>query len=87
MTYTIQRSADGGATWAHLAEVTDVTEYTDGLGLQGERTYTYRVRANGPWGVSAFSEPASATTPSAIPPTPVASATALTPTSVKVSWV
>jgi FtsP/CotA-like multicopper oxidase with cupredoxin domain len=60
--FELERSGDGGVTFAPLATLgADVTSYDD-TGLSADTTYAYRARAVGDGGTSAWSAPASATT-------------------------
>ncbi len=80
----VDRSADGGATWATIATpAATATAYTD-TGLTAGATYTYRVRATGVAGSSAASNTAAATTLAATAVTTTLST--LTPTSATVGW-
>ncbi len=81
--YAVDRSTDGGATFATVAHPT-ATTYTD-AGLAAGTTYTYRVWATNAAGLSAApSAVASATTPAA--GTVTTSLVTLTPTSATVGW-
>ncbi len=76
--FRLERSADGGSTWAQIATpATNATSYADTT-AHASTAYSYRIRACSAAGCSAYSNEASTTTP-APPPSPVI---ALDPTSV-----
>ncbi len=82
--FAIDRSTDGGTTWAQAGTVAStVTTYTD-TGLTAGTTYTYRVRATNGVGSSAASNTAVATTLAATSTT--TNLSTLTPTSATVGW-
>src|SRR5206468_1469698 len=85
--FRVDRSADGGTTWTKAATAgANATAYTNS-GLAPGTEYAYRVRSYDSLGNSAWSNIATATTfaaPSA--PTNV-TATAVTATSIRVTWV
>ena len=82
--FAVDRSTDGGATWAAVATVgPTVTTYTD-TGLSAGTTYAYRVRATNAVGSSAASNTATATTLAAATTTTYVSG--LTPTTATVGW-
>ena len=85
--YAVDRSTDGGATWATVATPTTTT-YGD-AGLTAGMTYTYQVRATNAVGSSAASNTATATT-AAAPAVPTApsslTATAASATQVNLTW-
>jgi parallel beta-helix repeat protein len=76
----------GSGSWVQIALVgAGVTSYSD-TGLAAGTAYSYRTRSTNAAGPSAYSNTAGATTPSA-PSAPTAlSATALSPTSVRLTW-
>jgi hypothetical protein len=87
--FEIERRADG-TLWAWIATVgSDNSAYTD-EGVDPGVAYYYQVRAVNSAGPSAYSNTASATTPSAPPQLPSApsalSATPLSSTSAELSW-
>lgn len=60
--FRVQRSSDGGATWAEIARLpADSTSYVD-LGLVQDSAYSYRIQAVNSGGTSPWGAPASATT-------------------------
>ena len=64
--FAIERSGDGGSTWAQIAVVNgNVTSYSN-IGLSAGTTYVYRVRATSAAGASAPSTFASARTLTAV---------------------
>jgi subtilisin family serine protease len=65
--FEIQRSVEGGASALLDTVGANVTSYADS-GLDPDTTYTYQVRAVNGAGASAYSNVASATTPSEPPP-------------------
>jgi subtilisin family serine protease len=72
--FKVERSADGGATWLHIATTAaNATSYT-ATGLTTNKTYHFRVRAYNAAGHSAYTNTASATTR-----VPTTSATAASP--------
>lgn len=84
--FKIERSTNG-VTFAQIATVAaGVTAYSD-TGVTSGRTYTYRVRAFNAYGDSAYTDPASATTP-APPPTAPSRLTvrAASMTQINLSW-
>jgi titin len=87
--FTVQRSTDGGQTWADVASVgANVTTYRD-AGVAGGTAYAYRVRAFDATRVSGWSNVASVTTPAqaTVPAAPSnLSARALSTTSVRLTW-
>ncbi len=95
--FEVERSADGGATFAPLLTLpAGATGYVDAAGLEPGRAYQYRVRAvsdlggASPWSVAA----AATTPPDVVPPPPPAvpaapsnlAAQAAGPTSIVLSW-
>ena len=85
--YAVDRSANGGQTFATVATGVTSTAYTD-AGLSAATAYAYRVRATNAMGSSVPSPTATTTTAAgAATPTPTAvSLTTLTPTSATVGW-
>ena len=68
--YRIERSLSPTSGWAEIGTTqADVTSFQD-IGLAGNTTYHYRVRAFNGGGASAFSNTASATTPAGSTPPP-----------------
>jgi hypothetical protein len=81
--YKVARSTDG-SNWTSIALLgADVTTFTD-TGLSSGTQYFYRVLATNSGGDSPYSATVTATT-SLVAPTNLA-ATALTPTSIKLTW-
>ena len=67
--YRVERSADGGATWALVGmTVANATSLRD-AGVRGGATYVYRIQATNAAGASPYSDTATASTPDE--PTPV----------------
>ena len=90
--FEVERSADGGATFAPLATLpAGATSHADAAGLQAGGTYQYRVRAINAGGASAWSNVAVVTTPAVggpaapAPPADLA-AQAVSGTSVNLTW-
>ena len=83
--YRVERTADGGASWA-VAGTTAATTLSD-VGLTPATTYGYRVIATNTGGESAPSATANATTTVAPPPAPTGvTATAVSSTQIDVAW-
>jgi hypothetical protein len=61
--FRIERARNGGAFSLIATTGANVTAYSNTAGLQGNKTYSYRVRAFNGAGSSAWSNTASATTP------------------------
>lgn len=69
--FKIERKTGAGGAWAQIGTVgANVTTYADTSGLTPATTYTYQVRAYNAAGDSAYSNPASATTPGNPSPPP-----------------
>src|SRR3989454_401919 len=86
--YKIERSADGGSTWATLVANTGstATTYPD-TGLAHTTTYTYRVSGINSIGTSSASSTASATTLAVAPPSPTGlAATTVSSSQINLSW-
>jgi subtilisin family serine protease len=85
--FRIDRSTDGGTTWAQAGTLSaNATGFTN-YGLAAGTAYSYRVRSYDSLGNSPWSNIATATTfPPPSAPTSVA-ATPLSATSIKVTWV
>ena len=86
--FIIERSADGGATWAQLAEVSrDTTEFSDS-GLSPSTTYSYRTAARNSAGTSGYSNVASIKTFAAdvVPPLEIAAGN-VGGDSIGVGWI
>jgi fibronectin type 3 domain-containing protein len=86
--FTIERAAGTTTSFATLASVAaGVTSYED-ANLQPLSTFNYRVRAGNAGGSSAWSNTASATTTSGLPPTAPSglTATAVSSTQINLSW-
>src|SRR2546425_5528966 len=86
--YKIERSADGGSTWATLIANTGsvTTTYSD-TGLAHTTTYTYRVSAINSVGTGSPSSTASATTPTVTAsPLTGLTATAVSSSQINLSW-
>src|SRR5207249_12193788 len=66
--YQVERCQTTACSYAPNATASGTT-YTDTTGLSAYPSYTYRVRASGPGGLSAYSNTASATTVTPPPPT------------------
>lgn len=84
--FAIWRKAGSGSFQRYSGVGANVTRFVDRQ-LQPNTAYTYEVRANGPGGVSGWSDPATGTTP----PTPPAAPTGLTvdrrsPTELELIW-
>jgi N-acetylneuraminic acid mutarotase len=91
--FELERSADGGVTFAPLATLpAGATAHLDQAGLAPARAYHYRVRAVNAAGPSAWSNVAAATTPAvgATPTAPAAptdlSAQVVSGTAVDLAW-
>jgi fibronectin type 3 domain-containing protein len=81
--YLIERSLNGGSTWAALATVAaDATSYSN-TGLVAGTVYTYRLRAINAGGNSEAGLKAAATT---IPPAVALSASSYSATQINLSW-
>jgi uncharacterized protein YxeA len=61
--FAVERSVDGGTTWSQITSVGANTESFNNNNLSGGITYLYRVRAANGDGASAWSNTATATTP------------------------
>ncbi len=61
-TYTLERSADGGATWQAIASLAGQMSYTD-TGLSAATAYRYRVKAANYASASDYTSEAALTTP------------------------
>ena len=86
--YLIERSANGGSTWATIVQDTgsNSTVYTD-TGLGAGKTYTYRVSATNDIGTSPPSSPAVATTLATSPSSPTGLvASAVSSSEILLSW-
>src|SRR5207245_10383233 len=86
--YKIERSTDGGSTWATLISNTGsvTTTYSD-TGLAHSTTYTYRVSAINSVGTGSTSSTASATTPTVTAsPLTGLTATAVSSSQINLSW-
>src|SRR3989454_8792958 len=86
--YEIERSTNGGLTWAVLVADTGstATTYAD-TGLARSTLYTYRVHAIAPLGTSFPSNTASATTFAVAPSPPTGlAATAASSSQINLSW-
>src|SRR5207249_8630917 len=59
--YQVERCRTAACSFAPIATASGTT-YSDTTGLSASTSYTYRVRASGPGGLSAYSNTASATT-------------------------
>ena len=60
--FTVERSPDGDAPWVEIADLPAGSESYSNAGLDAETTYFYRVRAYNNFGVSGYTDNASATT-------------------------
>jgi hypothetical protein len=78
--YRVERSTDGGTTWAQIATGVLGTSYTDNTVLPGV-TYDYRVFAYNAQGDSAPSNVATVTTPGGLPAAPTGLWAEVTPPS------
>jgi len=86
--YKIDRSTDGGSTWASIVSSTGSTSTTySNTGLVSGTTYTYRVSAINSVGTSSSSNTVSATTSSSIGSTAPQPPTSLTTTAVSSSQI
>jgi len=86
--YQVQRSVDGGATWATLAAALPLNSvsYTDST-TAAETSYSYRVAASNANGISAFSNVVPITTPGVAPAAPTGlTATQVSPTRIDLAW-
>jgi FtsP/CotA-like multicopper oxidase with cupredoxin domain len=68
--YVVERSVDGGATFTNLANLAANTTSYVNTGLSLGATYVYRVAAKSAVGMSAYSNAASVTVPTAAPAAP-----------------
>jgi subtilisin family serine protease len=60
--YNLERSVDGGSSWASVASLRlNTQEYTD-TGLQAAKAYQYRLQGANSWGVSSYSAVLTVTT-------------------------
>ncbi|MEO7754869.1 MAG: fibronectin type III domain-containing protein, partial [Terracoccus sp.] len=90
--YVVERSPNGTDSWTVLAGTlpSGTTSYADG-GLDASTSYSYRVRATNVAGSSAYSNVATATTRAPAPTAPATPtglvATAVSPTSISLTWV
>ena len=66
--FKIERSTNGGSTWALLVALGDGVQSYTNSGLSAGSAYTYRVQAFNSYGASAYTVAAGAST---LPPTPV----------------
>jgi hypothetical protein len=84
--YLIERQS-GGGSYSQLPVVSPASNHSDkDLGVLPATQYMYRMRAQSPTGISAYTDPVSATT-SPAPPTPTQIyATPVSPTQIDVSW-
>src|SRR5205809_7108392 len=80
-TYLVERCQTAACSFAPIATVSGTT-YSDTTGLAASTSYTYRVQASGPGGLSPYSNTASATT---LPPPPTAPSS-LAPTSTRLNY-
>ena len=84
--FTIEQSLDG-ITFGTAGTVAANATTFDVTGLNASTTYTYRVRAFNAAGVSAYSQPASATTlPAALGAPTMLTASALSKSQVRLAW-
>src|SRR6058998_984134 len=85
--YQVERCRTAACSFAPIATASGTT-YSDTTGLSASTSYTYRVRASGPGGLSAYSNTASATTLAPPPPTAPSSltATALSSSRIDLAW-
>lgn len=68
--FTVERSTDGGVTWAQIGQTgANVTSFSD-LAVEPKMTYDYRVYAFNAGGPSPYSNVATAVTPGEIPQAP-----------------
>jgi len=83
----VERSTDGGSSWAVRDTVGPNVEAYSDTGLTPGTTYHYRVRAQNAGGSSAYSNTASGTATSVTPAAPTAlSATAASSTLITLAW-
>ncbi|MFM1770742.1 MAG: hypothetical protein RJA22_3271 [Verrucomicrobiota bacterium] len=84
--FKIERSLNGGA-FVQVATVgANVTTYAD-TGVSGGNSYAYRVRASNAYGDSAYTDPASASTPLPPPAAPTTlAAKVISKTQINLTW-
>lgn len=83
--FRIERRLDGGSYVVLTTVSTNVTQFVDTT-VSGGSTYTYRVRATGTGGDSAYSNESTVTTPQGVPAAPTNLTGVVTATQVTLGW-
>lgn len=83
--YAIQRSADGGATWAFAASATDTIATVSGL--TNGTTYVFRVAATNTYGLGDYTAASNSVTPAGAPGSPTGLTATAGNASAVIAWV